>query len=310
MITFINESLFSLNVEKRDGKNGAPDYYRTIIKSSEKTINKKNPGNAEQKVIEHVLHTSEDNFNEENTRINLKWVDGRPLVRLNQQNINKMDTPVFLIAIPYNGFIVPVERSQMYRIYKGFTVTLENPIVFEGNTYKHIAYITLVPNQKLLDPDGKNESCEFNLTSFSTVVDPVEGSNDITYRRVSTICFSVEDGKIAHSLYEDVKAVDPVNMDDYKGKRLFPLPKPKQKKNEPGKMERKNKKPPVINPNKKKVVQPNNPKNIKKPVLNKSDGTFGTPVVSKSLDEMIAESEKDMRDKRRRPDKNRRKKRR
>lgn len=307
MITFINEEFFSMEVEKRDGKDGAPDYYRTIIKSSEKIINKKNPENNE-KVIEHVLHTAQDNFNEENTRINLKWVNDRPLVRINQKDINKSDTPVFLIAIPYNGFIIPIERSWAYRIYKGFTVTLENPVLFEGNTYKHIAYITLVPNQKRLDPDGINESCEFSLTSFSTINDPVEAENDVTYKKVSTITFSVLDGEIVANVTNDVEKTDPVDMNDYKGKRLFPLPK--QKNQDTKKPEVKNKKPPVINPNKKKNVQPNNPKNIKKPVLNKSDGTFGTPVVTKSLDQMIEESEKDMRDKQRKSSRNRKKKRR
>lgn len=218
MITFINEELFSTVCEKKEGKDGRPDFFRTIIQSSMNVIDKKNPDSVAPKVIEHVLHTAEDNLNKENTRVGVKFMNGRGFVRLNQKESNKYDTPVFFIAIPYNGFVVPVQRSKSFQIYKGFTVTVNDPINFGGDTYKHVAYLMLVPNRKVLEDE--ETPCEFVMESFSTRKD-----ND-TQKTIKTTCtveFYLRNDEHCFMVLTNQEETDPVNVSDYSGKRTFPI---------------------------------------------------------------------------------------
>ena len=233
MITFINEELFTKIVEKRDGKDGRPDFYRTIIQSSSDVITKRNGKIlTAPKTIEHVLHVEKDNFNVENTDLHVKWVDNRPLIRLNQKPENQTDLSVFLIAIPYNGFMVPVQKSRAYRVYKGIDTTLETPIEFEGKSFKHIAYITLVPNGKLLASieDGSEDGpTTFEFVSYST---RKENDVQVTTKTTFSLDFSLVNGEIWVEKTVNAEECDPVNREELRRGPLFPLlVNPKKRRN-------------------------------------------------------------------------------
>lgn len=217
MIDFINKEFFSTICEKKEGKDGKPDFFRTIIKSSMSVIDKRNPDTSAPKVIEHVLHTAEDNLNKENTRIGVKFVNDRGFVRLNQKESNKYDTPVFFIAIPYNGFVVPIQRSKSFQIYKGFNVTVDDPIEFNGDTYKHIAYLMLVPNKKILEDE--DTPCEFIMESFSIRKDGTKK----TLKSTCTIEFYLRNDECNYTIITNQEETNPVNVSDYAGKRTFPI---------------------------------------------------------------------------------------
>ena len=217
MITFINKELFSTICEKMEGKDGRPDFFRTIIQSSMNVVNKKKPGSASPKVIEHVLHTAENNLNKENTRVGIKFANDRRFVRLNQKESNKYDTPVFFIAIPYNGFVVPIQKSRNFKIYKGFTVTVDEPVEFNSCTYKHVAYIMLEPNQVILEEE--NNLCEFIMESFST---RKQGDEQKTFKSTCRIDFYLRDNECDYTINTMQEETGPVNVNDYAGKKTFP----------------------------------------------------------------------------------------
>lgn len=225
MITFINKDLFSTVCEKKEGKDGRPDYFRTIINSSMNVVNKRNPDSNAPRVIEHVLHTSED-MNKDNTQIGVKLVNDRSFIRLNQKASNKYDSPVFFIAIPYNGFVVPVERSRNFQIYKAITVSIDDPIEIGDDTFKHVAYIMLVPNRKVLEDE--KTPCEFVMESFSTRNDD---DSQKTIKSTCTIEFYLRNDECDYEITTKQEETDPVNIDDYAGKSKFPITIPKKKYN-------------------------------------------------------------------------------
>lgn len=222
MITFINESLFSKISEKKEGKDGAPDYYRMIVSSAMPVINRNNPEDPSPKVIEHILHLKEDNFNKENTYIRIKWIEKRRIVLLNQKPTNKIDIPVYLIAIPYNGFIIPIEKSDKYRIYKGVTVTLEDPIEYFDNTYKHIAYITLVPKF------GKEGKSVLTITGYSIRKDlKFESNKDHqSFKTTWSITFTKTDEGVDYEIDTKTEECEDVEFEPQQGSHIFPIVTP------------------------------------------------------------------------------------
>lgn len=215
MITILNEELFEKVTEHRDGKNGKPDYFRTIISSSIESVDKKDPTVKCKRVVDHVLHTAEDNFNKENTRILVDWTTNRPFVKINQGDRNRYDAPVYMIAIPYNGFIAPIEKSNAYRIYKAFTIRSEKKdIEFQDHMYGRVAYMTVVPNVNLFADDQETEEVEMEIQVFG-----MEGKD--TVKTTWTIHFR-KDEVTSFVTYQS-EIVDPVNSDDYLGKKVFPI---------------------------------------------------------------------------------------
>lgn len=234
MITFINEHLFTKTCEKKDGVDGRPDFYRTIVDTSMDVIDKKDAEKIGPRVVEHVLHTAEDNWNKENTQINVKSVENRNYIRLNQKAENKYDTNVFFIAIPYNGFIVPLERSNNVRIYKAFTVTIKDPIAIEDSTYKHVAYLIVVPNQKVVEEDGV--ACELEIKSYASLY---EDDRQKTLLSTTTIEFYDREGTCDYEITTKTEETAPVNMDDFLGEKTFPIFYPRPKKKNDAKQPRK-----------------------------------------------------------------------
>lgn len=219
MITLLNEGLFEQVTEHREGKNGKPDYFRTIISSSIESIDKKDPSVKCKRVVDHVLHTAEDNFNQENTRILVDWSSNRPFVKINQGDRNRYDTPVYMIAIPYNGFIAPIEKSNTFRIYKAFTIKTEKrDIEFDGQTYGRVAYMTVVPNVNLLSQDVKEgETPEDVVMTFQTF--NLIGKD--TVKTTWTIQFMEDETKTFMNV--ESENVDPVDSKEYIGKKVFPI---------------------------------------------------------------------------------------
>lgn len=294
MITFINESLFSIESEKRDGKDGAPDYYRMIVSSSMPVLNRRNVEEKSPKVIEHILYTQEDNFNQLNTSIRMSWVNKRKIVLLNQKPTNEIDMPVYIIAVPYNGFITPIEKSDMYDIYKGSTVTLEDPIEYQENTYKHIVYITMVPKMT------EEKPAVFTIEGFSIRKD-LEGEDQKTFKTVWTFEFKKEeDGSINYEMKSDTSECEPVEFEHSQGAQLFPIvqPMPRPKKTQQKKPVRNNKpngKPQDNNkrkPVKKEYSKPNNNGSKKRPPSNNRPNNHSNRSIGTSLDEMLRECER------------------
>lgn len=278
MITFINEWLFSKTTEKMDGRDGRPDFYRTIISTGmAAVVDKKNPEKVTSRVIEHVLHTKEDNWNVENTRVGVKFKNNRGFLRISQKDTNRFDTNVFFIAIPYNGFIAPVERSKNFTIYKAFTVTVEEPIPAEGESFKHVAYLILVPNRKVIEDE--KTACEICITGYSTRTDEEEKK---TIKRTTTIEFYNRGGVCDYEITTKDESVLPVNMEDYTKQRIFPVTLPRKNDNhgnlgeKPRKQNHQGNKP----PQKKDYKKTSEPKRNSEPK-------------KKTLDQMIKDAEFD-----------------
>ena len=219
MIKFYNRDLFRFNTEpflSEDGtKIGNVTTFRTIPFGED----------GGYKVVNKCFAT--DNFQKQNIRIWSHLYNGKPIVKINASDENKFDTDVYMIAIPFNGIIKPIEKSFDFRIFRAFIANSDRRnIEFDGEFYKSIAYMIVVPNIQLLNEDHKysKESLVFNF-SFVTRSSDRDGETRSEETTVS-LTFTKE-GLVS---VKEVNDVPNDYADDFtKRGPLFPIYKPEEK---------------------------------------------------------------------------------
>lgn len=86
---------------------------------------------------------------------------------------------IFLLAIPCDGIVEPIEDSPLYRIYKGMLITLAEPIKTKDTTIKKILYLVVSINRGLFSPQHKYHVNSIMLEVVRWVREPF--SNPTTY---------------------------------------------------------------------------------------------------------------------------------
>jgi hypothetical protein len=271
MIKLINESLFKKTTDARQNDRG--EYFLTSFASAVKTPDPKKKDVEFARTIATIIHSEADNFNQENTRISIgQSKSGFPTMHIGQGANNKYDTDVYLIAVPYSGVMAPIEKSYEYRIYKGLTVRAEKrTIEFEGQKYNKIAFLAVVLNESMFNEDNEHHKDQLVLTINSYNLEN-SGDDKETIKTTTSITFERGKEPVVNTSSEKV---EPIDMNEFKGKRVFPIyqgPK-KNDKNENSEG--------TDSGEKKTYHKDHDAENI------------GSPVVSKSLDEMLADAEKD-----------------
>jgi hypothetical protein len=266
MIKLINESLFRQHTEGRQGERG--EFFLTSFVSAVKTPDPRNRGAKAVKKIATIIHSEEDNFNQENTRISMnRSKNGYPTMHIGQGSNNKYDTTVYLIAIPYSGMMAPLEKSHEYRIYKGLTVRAEKrTIEFDGKKYNKIAFLAVVLNESLFKEDSPHHQEQLALT-IDTFNLENNGDEKDTIKTTVSIIFTKDQEPSVNTSSEKV---DPIDMEEFKGKRVFPIYQGPKGYDKGEKTDSRR-------------------DNVEKNEDSSEESTSG----SKSLDEMIAEAEKD-----------------
>lgn len=226
MINLINEELMNITTEEKVNKNGEK-YIEVLFKTGIETKNNKTK-ETKQHVITKLFAESED-YNSEKTgiTINTSAYGTRVGLRSSNQKV-KNDTNIYIIAIPFNGYVKPMFRTFDYRIYKSMVVTAEKRnITFHGAMYKKIAYLIVVPNEMMFDESHKYHKDVLELVMESFNLESISEDEKETIHATTTISFKAS-GEVIWEVVNE--KVDPINPDDFKGQITFPLFRPGNKK--------------------------------------------------------------------------------
>ena len=225
MIKFINKSLFNITTEEKTSEKGS--YFETTVSSSVEVKNRKT-NEMNRRVITKIISDTED-FNAENTSIQVKTTKlGSSKVGLRSSNQNQNNTTIYLVAIPFNGIIKPIEKLFDYRIYKGIILTAEKrTIEFNNELYKKIAYMVLIPNETLFEEDHKyhKDWLELSVESYNLESNP-DTDEKKCIKSISTVTF-LKDGNDGYDIISE--ECEPVDPKLYKGSNIFPIYTPQKK---------------------------------------------------------------------------------
>ena len=218
MIKIINPELFKLETTVEKSENG--NYFKTLVSSAIKVSSQKNGEKINRNIT--TIFSGEEDYNSNNVGIRtVKGQNGSVRVSINSSENNTYDTNIYLIAIPFNGFIEEIEKSFQYRIYRGIMVKADKrTIEFNGKTYKKIVYMIVVPNEKMLDENHKYHEDELQLKISSYNLETKEDGTTDTLKTTDIIKFTAP-GEF--SIDSEQQVVDPVNPDDFRGKTIFPF---------------------------------------------------------------------------------------
>lgn len=227
MIHIVNPELFQVTTTQKENEKGS--YFQTVVASAMKVKRGKNDKCATNQVLTTIISPVED-YNSTKSMVQMVRKDGksRTTVRANDQN--KYDTPVYLIAIPFNGFIGKISDSKLYRIYRGLIIkSLKKDIEWRGNFYKKCAYMVVTPNSAVFAEDHKYHTDEivFSVETYCLNTNK-EDANDVTTVK-TTVTLTIDQNGVKDISVLD-ETVDPVNPADFKGKEVFPLFQPDKKK--------------------------------------------------------------------------------
>lgn len=218
MIKFYNRDLFRLNTEPILNENGTKIGNMTTFR----TIPFGKDGDS--MVVNKCFAT--DDFRKQNIRIWSHLYNGKPIVKINASDENKFDTDVYMVAIPFNGIIKPIEKSFDFRIFRAFIAQSDRrDIEFDGKFYKSIAYMVIVPNIQLLNEDHKY-SKEYLVFNFSFVTRASHDGKTESEETTVSLTFTRE-GLVSVKQVNDVP--DDYADDFTKRGRIFPIYKPVEK---------------------------------------------------------------------------------
>lgn len=223
MIKLINESLFKQKTKSCENKDGNGNIFLTTFKSAVKTPNPSLKGGLSARNIVTVMHTEEDNFNKQNTKINsFIGKDSKTTLRISQGDYRD-DTTVYFLAIPYSGIMVPIPETKEFRIYRGLTVrAAKRTIEYNDEKFNKIAFVIMTINQNVFDPNYKyyKDHLEFVVETYNLEDDTVNKDVKKTVKTTITVTFYPDKDPVYATKMEEV---DPINPKDYMGEKIFPL---------------------------------------------------------------------------------------
>ena len=222
MIQIINEELFNVTSKREENENG--EFFKTAYHTAFSVKNEKT-GKMVQRIITTAISPSEDPNIGNMSVYTTTNKSGNPNVSLRTSERYTSDTDVFLIAIPFNGFIQEIEKSSNYRIYRGFVVHSDKKnIKFNGQTYKKVAYMMVTINSKVFDEEHKYHTDKIDLT-INTFNLESDGASDEkqTVQTTTSISFTNNNGDILVDVVRDSAVVEPVDANDFKNKAIFPI---------------------------------------------------------------------------------------
>jgi len=276
MLKFLNKDLIHTTVESKYNSNQTITHFNSIgVGQNQKQIR-----------LASVISDTQ-NYSDNNLRI---WMsnnsEGKSVFKMNSSAKNRFDTDVYIVAIPFNGILKPIESSFEYRIFRGSIIQSERrDIEYDDALFKKIAYMVIVPNVSLFNKTHKyhKDVLTLKIESYN-----IEGYNEDKH----TVCTEhtiefTEEGIVYLKKRSDCSDVD---VAEFKGAQTFPIYTVKDKKE---KLTEK--------PNKMEYQKPE--VSDKPPVNNKHNPTIGEEipcdnyVTQDSLDDMIEKMNSDYKSK-------------
>lgn len=228
MIKFVNPELFNTETSVIENDNRAPRI-KTVYKAAICAKNQKT------KVDEHrilITSLSDKDYDFTDPECDYKasirstaTKTGGTRVNISISEKNKFDTPIYLVAIPFNGLLQKIEPSFQYRIYRAFVVKSEKrDISWNNGAYKKIAYMVVVPNTAMFDENHKYHTDMIALSVTSYNIEQNHDGEKFTVKEDITVEFN-PDGTTTQVVDNDV--VDPVDPEDFVGGSYFPIFRPR-----------------------------------------------------------------------------------
>lgn len=224
MITIMNDDLFSFEHKTGMDRHSGTQVSKLVVSTSNKLVRYSREKNKGQNGIDlsstpQLVSTSReilsvttpiDKENEWNKLpISVSVMDNER--RIPQINIrclgegeNRRNANIYVLAIPFNGMIVPIPEDPTYRIYKGMIGSSQRPIYVHGRRYRKVLYLVIEPNMQLLDPEHKHHVREIvvKVESFAIYKDN-ESGDDRTNHEIYTFKIVDSDGMCSETIDQE-----------------------------------------------------------------------------------------------------------
>lgn len=241
MITLVNEKFFHVESNKvLDNKNqdDIPLFktqimtYDKILKQSDVDANDSDASESLEycnpRTIMSVFTHTED-YNSCKLVIPINYKPTRN-IDVTTQKPEKPDTPIYIIAFPYNGFLRPLPSSPQYRIYQGMVCkSARYNIKLDTHKYNRILYMVVVPNVSLFTPDHKYHVDEISieLASYKSVY---EGLDTVGFD-MNSMTFTLHSDMTYETVWNQERLEeDAVDVNKIKETNLFDIYRPAPKK--------------------------------------------------------------------------------
>jgi len=234
MITILNDDLFSFEHKTGSDRHTGTQVSKLVVSTSNKLVRYsrekgKSKAGVDMSSTPQLVSTSReilsittpiDKENEWNKLpISVSVTDNER--RVPQINIRclgddekRRNANIFVLAVPFNGMIVPIPEDPTYRIYKGMIGSSQRPIYVHGRRYRKVLYLVIEPNMALLDPEHKHHVREISVKveSFAVYKDSESGEDRTNHE---TYVFKVVDSDGMYTESTDQETLTKAVMIDH-----------------------------------------------------------------------------------------------
>lgn len=287
MLNIINQELFNFKSSEKEAMNQEKLYQLDIFTTPQASRQMQDELRGRQ--VLRLLSSSKE-YTSFNQSISVRDNENGKrsiLIRANE-NVRR-DANIFLIAVPFNGIIKPIEYSKQYRIYKGLIASSDSRnIQFKNKKYQKILYLVVEPNMNLFDPTHKYYTDKINITIEAYSHCDGDAPDNDAYSIQNKLVLDIT--KDIFSFDNTYDKVDVVDTTKYRETQLYKQFKIiKDKKFEDSKTDEQPKQQvqqPVSQIKSNTQYQNRTNKNISKP-NNNNNNNNPEPVKQDNLDEMI-----------------------
>ena len=172
MVNFVNEHLIQDVIQSENTWNKpdfSEDYQRCLIKSKGAVVKKDNAFvNGDRTICVHNRGMSPN----DKTRIISTVMEGdsRSRVTIRTSTDTRYDTDVFVVAIPYDGLIIPIENEPELMIYRTMIMRSDKAsFEHEDRKYKRCLYLVVSPKYaEKCDSGWYSEKCDLIVKTIQS----------------------------------------------------------------------------------------------------------------------------------------------
>lgn len=234
---YVNDHLIS---EEITGNNSWPNtnetYNRIMLKTTPMATRKVEGGKGFEPFSRNICAHNCSLLSNANTRISSTINEGAfvPRITIRTSSDTHHDSDIFLVALPYDGLIVPFEHDEKkLQIYKTMIVKSEqHSIEHLDRKYKRVIYLVVRPYYGGLGNDGWYDA-DLKIT-FAQSNKAREGDAGSTWNFKHTTVRFGENGMYDIQVEEETAPYDAINPDDLRNQPICKLVEPTQITNNGG----------------------------------------------------------------------------
>lgn len=229
MISYVNEHLFDV-VLTGNGiwSNSGENYERFAIKTSDMVVQSRD--GSDSVPSQRILAMYNDAGNGNTRIVSTRGGEHNALrVTVRRSSDTKYDSDVFMVAIPFSGFVVPITESEHLDIFKGTVMRSDQYIDhIDGERYKKILYAVVRPFHKVCNNGVYDDSADFVVQfAQSNKTRKDQDTSKLKWKmRTVRVKFMTNGGY--HITNETIEVpFDQFDPEKIKGNNLFPIVEPR-----------------------------------------------------------------------------------